>query len=110
MTDSGFLSNLIGKRVRVVCKDPVDCGDVPVLTLREYSPLGIVGEAGTAQHFFPWTEIVEVSALAASAGALPPVATITLTWRWIRSAASSGSRSYWPSAERYSIATFSPSE
>jgi hypothetical protein len=62
MTDSGFLSNLIGKRVRVVCKDPVDCGDVPVLTLREYSPLGIVGEAGTAQHFFPWTEIVEVSA------------------------------------------------
>jgi len=62
MTDSGFLKNLVGKRVRVVCKDPVDCGDVPVLTLREYSPLGIVGEAGSAQHFFPWTEIVEVSA------------------------------------------------
>lgn len=62
MTDSGFLSNLIGKRVRVVCKDPVDCGDTPVLILREYSPLGIVGQAGAAQHFFPWTEIVEVSA------------------------------------------------
>jgi hypothetical protein len=62
MTDSGFLSNLIGKRVRVVCKDPVDCGDVPVLVLREYSPLGIVGEAGRQQHFFPWAEIVEVSA------------------------------------------------
>jgi hypothetical protein len=46
----------------VVCKDPVDCGDVPVLVLREYSPLGIVGEAGPAQHFFPWTEIIEVSA------------------------------------------------
>jgi hypothetical protein len=61
MTDSGFLSNLIGKRVRVVCKDPVACGHVPVLTLREYSPLGIVGEAGLAQHFFPWSEIVEVS-------------------------------------------------
>jgi hypothetical protein len=62
MTDSSFLSNLIGKRVRIVCKDPVDCGDIPVLTLREYSPLGIVGEAGPAQHFFPWTEVVEVSA------------------------------------------------
>jgi hypothetical protein len=62
MTDSGFLSNLIGKRVRIVCKDPVNCGDIPVLVLREYSPLGIVAEAGTAQRFFPWTEIVEVSA------------------------------------------------
>ena len=48
MTDSSFLSNLIGKRVRVVCKDPVDCGDIPVLILREISPLGIVGEAGTS--------------------------------------------------------------
>ena len=62
MTDSSFLSNLIGKRVRIVCKDPVDCGDIPVLTLREFSPLGIVGEAGPAQHFFPWTEVVEISA------------------------------------------------
>ena len=60
MTDS-FLSNLIGKPVKIVCKDPVDCGDVPVLVLREFSPLGIVGEAGAAQHFFPWTEVVEVS-------------------------------------------------
>ena len=34
MTDSSFLSNLIGKPVRVVCKDPVDCGAVGVLTLR----------------------------------------------------------------------------
>src|SRR5262249_54069400 len=32
--------------------------------------------------------IVEVSALTARAGPVPPVATITLTWRWTRSAAS----------------------
>ena len=38
------------------------CADIPVLTLREFSPLGIVGEAGPAQHFFPWTEVVEISA------------------------------------------------
>ncbi len=62
MTDSSFLSNLIGKPIRVVCKDPVDCGTVPVLTLREVSPLGIVGEGGGDQHFFPWTEVVEISA------------------------------------------------
>ena len=59
MTDS-FLSNLIGKPVKIVCKDLVDGGDIPVLVLREFSPLGIVGE-GAAQHFFPWTEVVEVS-------------------------------------------------
>jgi hypothetical protein len=62
MTDSSFLSSLIGKPIRVVCKDPVDCGAVPVLTLREVSPLGIVGEGGGDQHFFPWTEVVEISA------------------------------------------------
>ncbi len=62
MTDSSFLNNLIGKRIRIVCKDPVDCGDIPVLILREFSPLGIVGEAGVEQHFFPWTEVVEISA------------------------------------------------
>jgi hypothetical protein len=60
MTDS-FLSGLVGKPVKIVCKDPVDCGDIPVLILREFSTLGIVGEAGEAQHFFPWTEVVEVS-------------------------------------------------
>jgi hypothetical protein len=62
MTDSSFLANLIGKPVRIVCKDPVDCGGVPVFILREFSPLGIVGEAGTEQHFFPWSEVVEVRA------------------------------------------------
>ena len=48
---------------------------------------------------------VEVAALAASAagGAL---ATITATGRRTSSAASAGSRSYRPSAQRYSIATF----
>jgi hypothetical protein len=62
MIDSSFLSNLIGKPIRVVCKDPLDCGTVPVLTLREVSPLGIVGEGCGDQHFFPWTEVVEISA------------------------------------------------
>ena len=62
MTDSSFLSNLIGKRIRIVCKDPVGCGGIPVLTLREVSALGIVGGAGTEQHFFPWTEVVEITA------------------------------------------------
>ena len=62
MTDSGFLNNLIGTRVRIVCKDHLDCGDSPVLVLREISPLGIVGEGGARMHFFPWTEVVEITA------------------------------------------------
>ena len=53
--------------------------------------------------------IVVVAALAASAEGMPPVVTITATWRRTRSAASAGSRSYRPSAQRYSIATFWPS-
>ena len=61
MTESSFLSSLIGKPIRVLCKDPLDCGTVPVLTLREVSPLGIVGEGCGDQHFFPWTEVVEIS-------------------------------------------------
>jgi hypothetical protein len=53
--------------------------------------------------------IVEVAAFAASvAGVLPGVA-ITFTRRRTRSAASAGNRSLWPSAQRYSIATFLPS-
>ena len=51
---------------------------------------------------------VEVAALASNAGALPDVA-ITATRRRTRSAASAGKRSIWSSAQRYSIATFSPS-
>ncbi|MBS1856241.1 MAG: hypothetical protein JST11_12820 [Acidobacteria bacterium] len=62
MIDSAFLNNLIGGRVRVLCKDHVGCGDAPVLILREVSPLGIVGEAAGEQHFFPWTEVIEISA------------------------------------------------
>ena len=46
--------------------------------------------------------------LAASAAA-PPLATITATWRRTKSAASAGSRSYWLSAQRNSIATLRPS-
>ena len=44
--------------------------------------------------------IVVVAALAAIAAGVP-VAAITVTRRRTRSAASSGSRSYWPSAQRY---------
>jgi hypothetical protein len=62
MPDSRFLSSLIGKPIRIVCKDPAVCGTAPVVTLREVSPLGIVGEGNGDQHFFPWTEVVEISA------------------------------------------------
>jgi len=53
--------------------------------------------------------IVVVAALAAKAERGPPVAAMTATCRRTNSAASAGSRSYWPSAQRYSFATFSPS-
>src|SRR5262249_1448372 len=53
--------------------------------------------------------IVEVAALAASAAESPPVATRMATERPASSAASAGSRSTWPSAHLYSIATFWPS-
>ena len=52
--------------------------------------------------------IVEVAALAGSPVGVP-VAAITLTCRRTRSAANAGRRSYWPSADRYSIFTFRPS-
>jgi hypothetical protein len=50
--------------------------------------------------------IVAVDALAASPDASPPVAAITATRRPTSSAANAGSRSYWPSAQRYSIVTY----
>jgi len=53
--------------------------------------------------------IVEVALFAANIPAEPPPAAITSTWRLTRSAANAGSRSPWPSAHRYSIATFRPS-
>ena len=53
--------------------------------------------------------IVEVARFAATAGAVPATATITSTFWVTRSAANAGSRSGWPSAQRYSIATFFPS-
>ena len=53
--------------------------------------------------------IVAVADLAASAAAVPPVATITATLRRTSSAASTGSRLGWFSAHRYSIATLWPS-
>ena len=51
--------------------------------------------------------IVAVAAFAATRRNVTRVATITATRRRTRSAASAGSRSFWFSAQRYSIATFS---
>jgi len=53
--------------------------------------------------------MVAVAVLAASPAAPVPGVAMTLTCRRTRSAASSGKRSYWPSAQRNSIATFRPS-
>jgi hypothetical protein len=55
------------------------------------------------------TGIVVVAALAANAAGSPPVAASTVTGRPASSAASAGSRSYCPFAQRYSIVTFRPS-
>jgi transposase len=52
--------------------------------------------------------MVVVAALAASAGGMPPAVAMTETLRPTRSAASAGSRSYCPSAQRYSNATNQP--
>ena len=53
--------------------------------------------------------ILVVAEIAARAAGIFPGAAITATpWR-TRSSASSGNRSYWPSAQRYSIETFWPS-
>jgi hypothetical protein len=57
--DSAFLRNLVGKRVRIVA---VDEDELPPLTLREISGFGVVAEDGAGTHFYPWTEIVEISA------------------------------------------------
>ncbi len=56
--DSIFLRNLLGKRVRIVA---VDEDELPPLTLREVSSLGVVAEDSTGSHFYPWAEIVEIS-------------------------------------------------
>src|SRR5262249_29016558 len=52
--------------------------------------------------------MVEVARLAASAAGSPPAVVNTLTPRLTRSAAIAGRRSYWPRAQRNSIATFWP--
>ena len=56
--DSVFLRNLLGRRVRLVA---VDEDDLPPMTLREVSSLGVVAEDSRGVHFFPWAEIVEIS-------------------------------------------------
>jgi len=62
--DSAFLRNLLGKRVRIVA---VDEDDLPPLTLREVSGFGVVAEDSEGAHFYPWTEIVEISAVRSAA-------------------------------------------
>ena len=53
--------------------------------------------------------IVAVAAFAASAAGVLPGATITFTRRRTKSAAKTGNRSFWPSAQRKSIVTLRPS-
>ena len=53
--------------------------------------------------------IEDVAAFAATTDGSPPVVTSTATRLRTSSAASAGRRSYWPSAQRYSTATFCPS-
>jgi len=62
--ESVFLRNLLGKKVRIIA---VDEDDLPPLILREVCSLGVVAEDSMGAHFYPWTEIVEISA-AKSAG------------------------------------------
>ena len=56
---AGLLVPLFGKRVRIVAGDEED---LPPLTLREVSSFGVVAEDSMGAHFYPWTEIVEISA------------------------------------------------
>lgn len=56
--ESIFLRSLLGKRVRIVA---VDEEDLAPLTLREVSSFGVVAEDAMGAHFYPWTEIVEIS-------------------------------------------------
>ena len=59
MSDSPFLNSLIGKPVRIVCRDHVPAADSP-LVLREVSQLGLVADDSHDSHFFAWPEVVEV--------------------------------------------------
>ncbi|MBL8230696.1 MAG: hypothetical protein JNL98_19545 [Bryobacterales bacterium] len=59
MSDSPFLNSLIGKPVRIVCRDQVPATDSP-LVLREVSHLGLVADDSHDSHFFAWQEVVEV--------------------------------------------------
>lgn len=59
MSDSPFLNSLIGKPVRIVCRDHVAVANSP-LVLREVSQLGLVADDSHDSHFFSWQEIVEV--------------------------------------------------
>ncbi|MBS1829715.1 MAG: hypothetical protein U0R19_23785 [Bryobacteraceae bacterium] len=59
MSDSPFLNSLIGKPVRIICRDHVAAADSP-LVLKEVSQLGLVADDSHDSHFFAWAEVVEV--------------------------------------------------
>ena len=59
MSDSTFLNSLIGKPIRIVCRDHVAAADSP-LVLRAVSQLGLVAGDSHVSHFFAWAEGVEV--------------------------------------------------
>ena len=75
---------------------------LPVGRLRFATRPDAIGSAPLANTI----GIVVVAALAAYAAGVPLMAAMTATWRPTRSAASPASRSYRPSAKRYSIKTF----
>jgi hypothetical protein len=56
-SDSEFLAELMGKRVRIIA---VDEAGLPPLVLQEVSQLGVVAADDAGAHFFPWAEIVEI--------------------------------------------------
>jgi hypothetical protein len=67
MNDSSFLNSLIGKPVRIVCRDHVPAAECPLI-LKEVSGLGLVADDGNHAHFFAWAEVVEVESAEVAAG------------------------------------------
>ena len=62
--ESRFLQGLLGRLVQIVL---VDEENLPPLTLLEISTIGVVADDAGRARFFPWKEIVEISAYDAEA-------------------------------------------